>query len=282
MSFRAHLPLCLIIIFATLLGACSGPSKEELRRMQLLEAQRAELAAQQAQREAEQRRLRVSERTSQAQQALALTPTISEQQIKQIFSENADADLSSNSTYFHTFNLQPAKYNYGKNKQSFTIVGMRNLPDSEVYSPLFPDESALYQPGQKAKSVLEFALSEETELNRLGQPVLKEKGKRWVAATLNFKKSTILKTENNDWQWEAGLFEDLSWLAAPETTYPHTADRDLRVQIGFRLCLRKDRCYLESRYRQHPTQAVRAEVMSVTVFNQKSREVLSQFINDKE
>ena len=272
--------LALLMAVATLLSACSGPSNEELRRMQLLKAQQAEAAARQAQQEAEQRQQRIEQRLGGAKKALETKQQLSEQQVQQVFSANPEQALSSDQVYYLTYDLQPAKYNYGKAKQSFTLVGMRNLPNSAVYSPLFPDESALYQPGQKAKSVLEFALLEETETNRLGKQVLKAKGQRWVAASLNFKNNGDLKSENRNWFWEKGLFDDLSWQAAPETTYPHTANRDLKIQLGFRLCLMKDRCYLNSSYRKHPTQAVRAEVLSALVVNQKSGEILAEFIND--
>lgn len=274
------LRIALMLTIATLISACSGPSSEELRRMQLLEAQRAEQAARQAQLEAERRQQRVEQRLNDAQAALSQSSQLSDEHIQQIFSPSPQQQLSSDSTYYKTYHLQPAKYNYNKAKQSFTLVGMRNLPNSAVYSPLFPDESALYQPGQKAKSVLEFALAEETELNRLGKQVLKNKGQRWVAASLNFKSSDKLQTSNRDWFWEKGLFEDLSWKVAPEVAYPHTADRNLKIQLGFRICLLKDRCYLDSSYRKHPTHAVRTEVLSALVYNQKTGEVLAEFIND--
>lgn len=267
-------------VIALLISACSGPSSEELRRMQLLEAQRAETAARQAQLEAERRQQRYQDRQSSAHTASQTNNQLSEQQIHHIFSATPEQSLSSDKIYYLTYDLQPAKYNYNSSKQSFTLVGMRNLPNSGIYSQLFPDESALYQPGQKAKSVLEFALKEETERNRLGKYVLKDKGQRWVAASLNFKNNQQLTSANPQWFWEKGLFDDISWKVAPEVSYPHTANRDLKIQLGFRLCLMKDRCYLNSTYRQHPTHAVRAEVLSALVVNQKSGEILAEFIND--
>lgn len=270
-----------LLLAAALISACSGPSTEELRRMQLLEAQRAEASARQAQIEAEQRQQRVTLRQNGAHQGWKDGNSFSDQQVEQLFGSHPEKQLSSDDIYYVTFDLQPAKYNYGKAKQSFSIVGMRNLPNSAVYGPLFPDESALYQPGQKAKSVLEFALKEETEMNRLGKDVLKANGQRWVAAALNFKSyQSSLRSQQQHWSWEKGLFDDLSWQAAPETTYPHTVDRDLKIQIGLRLCLLKDRCYLESKYRDHPTHGVRAEVLSVLVGNQKTGEVMATFINE--
>lgn len=274
--------IAFLLATVTLLCACSGPSTEELRRMQLLEAQRAEAAARQAQLEAQRREQRINNRISSARTAQQQNSQLNNSQIEQLFSATPEQQLSSDQLYYQVFDLQPAKYNYNKAKQSFTIVGMRNLPNSAVYSPLFPDESALYQPGQKAKSVLEFTLKEQTELNRIGQPVLKPRGQRWVAAALNFKNNQQLQTDNQKWYWEAGLFEDLSWQVAPEISYPHTVDRDLKLQLGLRFCLLKDRCYLDSSYRKHPTHAVRAEVLSAIIYNQKSGEILAEFVNDQE
>lgn len=274
--------IALMMTAIALISACSGPSNEELRRMQLLEAQRAEVAARQAQLEAERRQQRYTNRQASARNASQNNTQLSDQQVQHVFSDTPETSLSSDEIYYLTYDLQPAKYNYNSSKQSFTLVGMRNLPNSAVYSPLFPDESALYQPGQKAKSVLEFALKEETERNRLGKQVLKDKGQRWVAASLNFKNDQQLISENPTWFWEKGLFHDISWKVAPEVSYPHTAKRDLKIQLGFRLCLMKDRCYLDSTYRQHPTHAVRAEVLSAVVINQQSGEILAEFINDKQ
>ncbi len=278
----------MLIILACILTlqACSGPSKEELRRMQLLEAQRAEQAALAAQKEAQEREIRTRERLDDARTAWNKKAQLSQPQINTLFSDDAESSLSSDTTYYVSFDLQPAKYNYGQNKQSFTIVGMRNLPNSAVYGPLFPDEKAQYQPGQLAKSVLEFALKEETEINRIGQEVLRDIGQRWVAAVLNFKNYDSLVNQNNTngsgWYWEPGRFDDLSWTVTPETAYPYTSERDLTLQMGLRFCLLKDRCYLDSDYRKHPTHAVRAEVISVLIASQKSGKVLAEFVREKE
>ncbi|MCA6058243.1 MULTISPECIES: hypothetical protein [Thalassolituus] len=278
----------MLIILACILTlqACSGPSKEELRRMQLLEAQRAEQAALAAQKEAQEREIRTRERLSDARTAWSKKTQLSQQQINTLFSNSPEDDLSSDKIYYVQFDLQPAKYNYGQNKQSFTIVGMRNLPNSAVYGPLFPDEKAQYQPGQLAKSVLEFALKEETEINRIGQEVLRDRGQRWVAAVLNFKNYDSLVNQNNRqsalWRWEPGLFDDLSWDVTPEVAYPYTSERTLSLQLGLRFCLLKDRCYLDSDYRKHPTHAVRAEVISVLVASHKKGEILAEFIREKE
>ncbi|UXD87879.1 hypothetical protein [Thalassolituus hydrocarboniclasticus] len=276
----------MLIILACILTlqACSGPSKEELRRMQLLEAQRAEQAALAAQKEAQEREIRTRQRLSDARTAWQKKTKLSSSQIDNLFGQNPAAALSSDKIYYVQFDLQPAKYNYGQNKQSFTIVGMRNLPNSAVYGPLFPDEKAQYQPGQLAKSVLEFALKEETEINRIGQEVLRDRGQRWVAATLNFKSYDSLVNQNNTskWYWEPGLFDDLSWNITPEAAYPYTSERTLTLQLGLRFCLLTDRCYLDSDYRKHPTHAVRAEVMSVLIASHKNGDILAEFIREKE
>ncbi len=277
-----------LIILACILTlqACSGPSKEELQRMQLLEAQRAEQAALAAQKEAQERKIRTLERLTDARTAWKKKTQLSQQQINTLFSSSPEDGLSSDKIYYIQFDLQPAKYNYGQNKQNFTIVGMRNLPNSAVYGPLFPDEKAQYQPGQLAKSVLEFALKEETEINRIGQKVLRDRGQRWVAAVLNFKNydSLVNQTSNQGtlWRWEPGLFDDLSWDVTPEVAYPYTSERTLSLQLGLRFCLLKDRCYLDSDYRKHPTHAVRAEVISVLVASHKKDEILAEFIREKE
>ncbi|WP_430462028.1 hypothetical protein ACQUQU_04365 [Thalassolituus sp. LLYu03] len=264
------------------LAACSGPSKEELRRMQLLEAQRAEAAAIAAQQEAQARDARIQERLSAARNAWKNNTRLGKNTVDTLYAPDAAKKLDPAATYFLRSELQPARYNYADNKQSFTIVGMRNLPNSAVYGPLFPDDKAQYQPGQLAKSVLEFTLQEETEENRLGQQVLRERGQRWVAASLNFKNYETLLKKSGDWTWEPGLFDDLSWNTSPEEAYPYTSARSLTLQIGMRFCVISDRCYLESDYRKHPTHAVRADIISVLVADEKSGKILAEFVREKE
>ena len=263
------------------LSACSGPSREEQHRMEMLRAQQAEQAALAAQQEAALREQRITLRTAQAEKAWQQQNTLSTKQINSLFSSNAENSFSADETYFIQFELQAAKYNYSAKKQSFTIVGMRNLPNSADYSPLFPDDEAMYQPGQQAKSVLEFTLKEDTEENRLGQQVLRDRGQRWVAAMLNFKTYGILTDNNAEWLWEPGLFEDISWQTTPEAAYPYTSARSVVLQLGVRLCT-LERCYLDTEYRKHPTHAVRAEVVSATVGDRKSKKILAQFIREAE
>lgn len=276
---RSAIALLYFVFTTVLLPACSGPSEEELRRMQMLQAQRAEEAARQQQLEAEEKEMRISQRQANAEKAWQQKTSIRDNQINALFNNRSEPASTSESTRFKTFDLQPSKYNYAQSQQRFTLVGMRNLPDSTAYSPIFPDESASYQPGQKAKSVLEFSLLEETVLNRIGQSVLKKHGQRWVAATLNFKRYDLLKQQQPAWSWTKGLFEDITWKTTPESAYPHIKNRDVKIQLGFRFCVLKDSCYLDSDYRGHPTRAIRADIMSIVIGNRKTGEILATFVN---
>lgn len=269
----------LVLFLCVLAVSGCGPSKEELRRQQLLEAQRIEDARREAQRVAAERDARIQERLNHARDAWSSKTYLSEGDITTLFSGELTTDLKAGKTYFIELELQAAKYNYTDSKQSFVIVGMRNLPNSSVYSPLFPDKNAAYQPGQKAKSVLEFTLKNETQKNRLEQVVELEDGKRWVAAALNFKDYDVLATMQSSWRWEPGLFEDLSWLVSPETAYKQTSARSLTMQIGYRFCPLQ-RCRLEHQYRQHPISAIRADVMSVLVGNRNNNQVLAEFVRE--
>ena len=109
----------------------------------------------------------------------------------------------------------------------------------------------------------------------------RERGQRWVAATLNFKNYQELINDNSDWYWEPGLFEDLSWNSTPEAAYPYTSARSLVLQVGYRFCLLQQ-CYLDTMYRRHPTHAVRAEIMSILVADQESGKILAEFIREQE
>jgi hypothetical protein len=269
----------LVLFLCVLTVSGCGPSKEELRRQQLLEAQRVEDARREAQKLAAERDARIQERLNDARAAWTSESYLNESNIEVLFSGELTNDLRAGRTYFIELELQAAKYNYTDGKQSFVIVGMRNLPNSSVYSPLFPDRNAAYQPGQKAKSVLEFTLKNETVKNRLDQTVEKEDGKRWVAAALNFKDYEVLATMQSSWRWEPGLFEDLSWLVNPETAYKQTSGRSLTMQIGYRFCPLQ-RCRLEYQYRQHPISAIRADVMSVLVGNRSNGQVLAEFVRE--
>ena len=87
--------IALMMSVIALLSACSGPSSEELRRMQLLEAQRAEAAARQAQLEAERRQQRYENRQASARNASQNYTQLSDQQVEQVFSATPEQSLSS-------------------------------------------------------------------------------------------------------------------------------------------------------------------------------------------
>ncbi len=265
--------LCLLTI------AGCGPSKEELLRQQLLEAQRLEEARKEAERLAAERDARIQSRLNEAREAWDTSNYLDGAMIDGLFDGKLTKELRAGTTRFVEFELQAAKYNYGAGKQSFVIVGMRNLPNSKVYSAIFPDENAAYQPGQIAKSVLEFTLKNETELNRLSQTVEKEDGQRWVAAALNFKDYPSLVTMQSSWRWEPGLFEDISWHVSPEKAYEFTNERALTMQIGFRFCPLQ-RCRLEHQYRQHPIHAIRSDIVSVVIGHRGTDSVLAEFVRE--
>jgi hypothetical protein len=277
----------LIATAAILLSAC-GPSKEELARLQLLEQERARAAAELAQKEAAQKRKRVDARLADAEQHWNSKGYMSEADVQALFSsrDSRFADLSQEeleqqSTYFVTYPLQAARYQYKKGFHPFNIVGIRALPNSGPYSGLFPDEAADYAPGHSAKSVVEFTLKRDTEKNRLGQEVLQKNGHRWVATVLNFKNYPALKPYNREFSWIPGVFEDLKWTAAPEKTHAQSETRAMQVQLGLRFCM-LDRCYSDIDYQGHPTHAVRAEVVSILVGNRDSGEVLAKFVREAE
>jgi len=277
----------LIATAAILLSAC-GPSKEELARLQLLEQERARAAAELAQKAAAERRKRMDKRMSEAQQHWDSKDYLNESGVQALFKDrgalSADMtqeELEQQSTYFVTYPLQAARYQYKKGFHPFNIVGIRALPNSGPYSSLFPDEAADYAPGHSAKSVVEFTLHRDTEKNRLGQEVLKKNGHRWVATVLNFKNYPALKPYNREFSWIPGVFEDLKWSAAPETTHAQSETRAMQVQLGLRFCT-LDRCYSDIDYQGHPTHAVRAEVVSILVGNRNSGEVLAKFIREAE
>lgn len=277
-----------ITSFTLLLAAC-GPSKEELARLELLAQEQARIAAEQAQVEANARRKRINFRIQGADTHWSNKDYLTEKNVQSLFSSQdkrfaglSDADLEQQNTYFISYPLQAARYQYKKGFHPFNIVGIRSLPNSGPYSSLFPDEAADYAPGHSAKSVVEFTLQQDLEKNRLGQDVLMKNGHRWVATVLNFKNYPALKSYNRDWKWIPGVFEDIKWNAAPEKTHAQSDTRALEVQLGLRFCTLEDRCYSNIDYQGHPTHAVRAEVMSIYVGNRESGKVLAKFVREAE
>jgi hypothetical protein len=273
---------------ALLLAAC-GPSKEELARLELLAQEQARIASEQAQKEASARKKRISNRLQGADLHWGNKEYLTESNIQALFSSQdkrfaglTDEELEQQNTYFISYPLQAARYQYKKGFHPFNIVGIRSLPNSGPYSSLFPDEAADYAPGHSAKSVVEFALHQDLEKNRLGQDVLMKEGHRWVATVLNFKNYPALKSYNRDWTWIPGVFEDIKWSATPEKTHAQSDTRALEVQLGLRFCTLEDRCYSNIDYQGHPTHAVRAEVMSIYIGNRESGKVLAKFVREAE
>lgn len=273
---------------ALLLAAC-GPSKEELARLQLLSQEQAKIAAEQAQKEARIRNKRLSTRINSADASWLSKNYLTETDVQSLFSSQdkrfsglSDTELEQKNTYFISYPLQAARYQYQQGFHPFNIVGIRSLPNSGPYNSLFPDEAADYAPGQSAKSVVEFTLHQDLEKNRLGQDVPMKNGHRWVATVLNFKNYPALKSYNRDWQWIPGVFEDIKWNAAPEKTHAQSESRALEVQLGLRFCTLEDRCYSNIDYQDHPTHAVRAEVMSIYVGNRNTGKILAKFVREAE
>ncbi|MGK0249498.1 MAG: hypothetical protein ACI910_002244 [Oleispira sp.] len=281
--------LKVIITTATLLLAACGPSKAEITRFDLLAQEQARVAAEQAQQEANIRNKRIKSRLQSADLHWGNKDYLTEENVQALFSSQdkrfaglTNEKLEQQSTYYINYPLQAARYNYKKGFHPFRIVGIRSLPDSGPYSSLFPDEAADYAPGPSAKSVVEFALHQDLEKNRLGQEVLMKNGHRWVATVLNFKNHSTLKVYNRQWQWIPGVFEDIKWNASPEETHAQSDGRHLEVQLGLRFCTLKDRCFSSIDYQDHPTHAVRAEVISLYVGNRESGEILAKFVRKAE
>ena len=263
------------IISILFLTAC-GPSPDALRRQQMLEAQRAETARIEAERRAREREQLISTRMSEAKATWNNGGYTGTGTLPSLFN---DTGFEFNRVYYFSIPLQSQEYNYAEGKQSFLITDLRNLTDNQIYSSLFPDVSADYQPGHKAEPVLELILDKVTYVNSLEQQVERENGRRWVAAVADFKSRKTLHPLQSDWKWEPGLFEDISWLVNPERAYEYTRTRGLTMQIGLRFCP-LDRCRTEYEYRNHPVEAVRAEVISLMLGDIKSHEVLAEFVRD--
>lgn len=265
----------LLLLLATLTLISCGASKEDLMRQQLLELQRQQEAERLAQQEALKKQQRREARQYDAHLAWVEKNYLTSDKVKSLF-ESRPTEAGEQIHYLE-FDLKPGDYDFDSDKQPFAIAGMRTLNNSRVYSPLFPDTQAEYQPGQKAKSVIEFTLERETEINRVGIEVEKQTGTRWVAATENFKlDSAHLVTLQKSWQWETGLFDDLSWAVPFERARDEIRGRQLKVQIGFRFCSLQ-RCQLEHQYLQHPINAIRGNIASILISNRETNKLLAEF-----
>lgn len=255
-----------LAILLTLTG-CSGPSKEELLRQQLLEAQRAEAAAAAARREAEAREQRIQERLQQALSVLQNGQELKDTDIHRIF--QSAQQTGDRATRFVRLELQPAKYNYADKKQSFSVVGMRQVRNEEAFSGL---QSHFSTPSQ-----LELTLWAETEINRVGQSVTRAGGQRLTVATDNVKQSDSLKNFSQHWYWEAGLFDDLSWNISPEEAWELTSGRNVQVQVGLRFCPLAD-CRINYVHQGNPTRAIKADIISLLILDGRTNQVLAEFI----
>lgn len=255
----------------SLLTACSGPSKEELLRLQLLQAQQAEAAAEAERQAAAAREQRVEKQLQQALQAVQQQRQLPPEKIQQ-FLQPGKIPVTG-ATQFFSLELQPAKYNYSANKQSFSVVGMRQGHNETALTPLKQQLAT--------DSVLELLLWQETELNALGQTVARKGGQRLTAVTSDIRRDASLRSFSQQWQWEDSLFEDISWHTSPEQAWALTSGRDVRLQLGLRLCPLAD-CRLQYSYRNQPTTAVRADIMSVLIVDGRNHEVLAEFIRAAE
>ena len=260
-----------VLTLLSLLSACSGPSKEELLRLQLLQAQQAEAAAEAERQAAAAREQRVEQRLQQALQVAKQQRTLTPAEVPQLLKPGQIP--ATGATQFFSLELQPAKYNYGANKQSFSVVGMRQSRNETVLAGL----------GQQlaADALLEWLLWQETELNTLGQTVAREGGQRLTAVTGDVRRDASLRSFSQQWQWEDSLFEDISWHTSPEQAWALTSGRDVRLQLGVRLCPLAD-CRHQYSYRNQPTTAVRADILSVLIVDGRNHEVLAEFIRAAE
>lgn len=283
--------LIALLSSSLLLSACSGISDEERLRLELIRQEQARSAAAAAQKEAAEREARVNFRMKDSLRAWKNKEVIAKDGVAVLFksqdahfaAQAGEQTLDQDKVYYVRYPLQALRYNYKKQYQALNVVGIRNLPNSQVYSPLFPDSSAAYNPGHSAKSVLEFVLSQDLEKNRMGNEVLMAGGHRWVSTTLNFKDSDSLKNMNTyNFSWVQGVFEDIRWQQSPEVTHQYTKNRQLEIQLGLRFCTLSDRCFMQLDYRGHPTHAVRTEIMSALVVDGKTQKVLAKFINQAE
>lgn len=255
----------------SLISACSGPSKEELLRLQLLQAQQAEAAAIAAQQAADAREQRVKLRLQQALQAVQQQRALSPQTLETLLQSGQIP--ASGATQFVSLELLPAKYNYSANKQSFTVIGMRP-GHHEPALTLLSQQLATDAP-------LELLLWQATELNALGQSVAREAGQRLSVITTDFRRSPLLRTYNRAWQWENSLFEDISWHTSPEQAWALTSGRDVRMQLGLRLCPLAT-CRVNYSYRGQPTTAMQADILSLLIIDGRTNEVLAEFISEAE
>lgn len=266
-----------IILVSVFSSACSQHSHEEKMRLQLAEQQRQEQLAQLAEQAQHAQEQRILQRRQHAQaHAQWHIKNRDNHTIENPFDAQIKT-LTGSKTYFYTFDLLAERYQYQTQQQPFTLVGLRTVANNAHYTQLLPDESARFQGEARIPSVLEFVLQQDKTLNRLQQYVAKPNGQRWVAVTENIKQTPLLLALTPEWQWDRGLVTDLTWQTTPEDAHKRTGDRQLQAHIGFRFCTLNN-CRIDTLYQDHPTHAIRAEIMSVLIVHPPSGAILAEFI----
>lgn len=256
-KIKRHLMKLLLslITFSLLLSAC-GPSKDEVLRMQMLEAQRIEAAAQAARQEAALREQRIIERRQLAYDTLQGKQSFSTQEIQKLYSSPEKTDPSK--TYFFNIALQPEKYNYAYKKQNLTIIGMRRL----TLASAFTQQMKQWQ----VDTALELSLLENSADND-----------ELVSVIPNIKQYPLLENNNPNWTWDKSLFTDIAWNINPEEAWSVTANRNAYIQVGLKFCT-ADECIKRYTYKDKAILAAAAEVMSLLIVDDRDNKVLAEFI----
>lgn len=267
----------LLISLCISVTAC-GPSKDELRRQQILEIQRKEQLRIEAEQLAAERDVKVQARLNEARNAWNKSRHMTNNDINAVFDSSKASERYATTTHYVELELQAAKYNYKERKQSFVIVGVRNPGNDEIYRGLF----SAFQPSNQndSDSILELTVKDQKIENRLGQLVEKPNGQRWIAAIKSFKYHNTLATIQSSWRWESSPFEDISWFISPEDAFEHTKDRALTVQVGLRFCP-IEQCRTKYNSGDHPVNVVKADVISILVGNRATGRVLSEFVREE-
>lgn len=244
-----------LIIVSLLLVGC-GPSKQEVLRLKMLEAQRIEAAAEAARQEAAQREQRIVERRQQAYETLQNQQVLKGSSIQELYS--LPNDISVSSTYFFNVPLQPEKYNYADNQQGFTIIGMRRLNATSAFVDLLNQ--------WQTNTALELSLQEESpDTDEL------------VSVIPNIKQRSLLENKNPNWTWNQSLFTDLTWNVSPEEAWQITSTRNAYIQIGLRFC-NTEECIKHYTHKDKTVQALAAKVMSVLIVDKSNQKALAEFV----
>lgn len=244
-----------LIVLSLLLTGC-GPSKQEILRMQALEAQRIAAEEAAARKAAAQREQRIIERRQLAYETLQDQAVLKKDEIKQLFSQPANINLSD--TYFFKIDLQPEKYNYDEKHQNFTIIGMRRLSLSSAFSDLIQQWNS--------RTGLEITLLAESDTND-----------ELVTLIPNVKERTLLENKNPNWSWDKGLFTDFIWRVSPEKAWDLTSERSAYLQVGLRFCNNQN-CIKRYSHNGKTIQGIGAEVMSILVVDGRTQKALAEFI----